>query len=35
MHATFSQAESTAISPSPFRALFDVTRLMSAARSPS
>jgi alpha-2-macroglobulin len=34
MHATLSQAESTAISPSPFRAFFDVTRLMSAARSP-
>lgn len=35
MHATFSQARIPAISPSPFRALFDVTRLMSAARSPS
>ena len=31
----FRKPESTAISPSPFRALFDVTRLMSAARSPS
>jgi hypothetical protein len=35
MHATFSQADVTVISPSPFRAFFDVTRLMSAARSPS
>ena len=34
MYATHPQAGSTAISPSPFRALFDVTRLMSAARSP-
>ena len=33
MHATFSQAESTAISPSPFRALFDVTRRCPRARS--
>jgi hypothetical protein len=35
MHATISQANVTAISPSPFRAFLIVTRLTSAARSPS
>ena len=30
MHATYSQAEFDVISPSPFRAFFDVTRPMSA-----